>query len=66
MPRLSVDIDLVYVPIEDRKVSLAQAVAALERIVENLVSVSPRIDCPQSSGNWKTSEECLIANMKMR
>ncbi len=42
MPRLSVDIDLIYVPIEDRDTSLAQAVAALNRIVQNLVSVSPR------------------------
>jgi len=42
MPRLSVDIDLIYVPIEDRDTSLAQAVAALNRIVQNLVSVLPR------------------------
>jgi predicted nucleotidyltransferase component of viral defense system len=34
MPRLSVDIDLVYLPIEDRQVSLRSIDDALERIVE--------------------------------
>jgi len=42
MPRLSVDIDLTYVPIEDRETSLTQAAAALNRIIESLVSVSPQ------------------------
>jgi predicted nucleotidyltransferase component of viral defense system len=42
LPRLSVDIDLVYIPIEDRETSLAQIGSALNRIVENLTNVSPR------------------------
>ncbi len=41
MPRLSVDIDLVYLPIGHREPSLAQANAALTRIQQSLVSVSP-------------------------
>jgi predicted nucleotidyltransferase component of viral defense system len=32
MPRLSVDIDLAYLPVKDRAVSLAEVAAALERI----------------------------------
>jgi len=36
MPRLSVDIDLVYLPIEDRTTSLHNIDAALERIVEQI------------------------------
>ena len=32
MPRLSVDIDLTYVPIEDRTISLANIAEALKRI----------------------------------
>lgn len=36
MPRLSVDIDLVYLPIEDRPTSLRNIDAALERIVEQI------------------------------
>lgn len=42
MPRLSVDIDLIYLPIEDRETSLAQTADALKRVVERLVSVSPK------------------------
>ena len=34
MPRLSVDIDLTYVPIEDRAVSLYHIDAALDRIMD--------------------------------
>lgn len=35
MPRLSVDIDLTYLPIEDRQTTLAQIDAALDRISES-------------------------------
>lgn len=42
MPRLSVDIDLIYVPIEDHEISLNRAAEALNRIAQNLVSVSPQ------------------------
>lgn len=44
MPRLSVDIDLTYLPIEDRDTSLSSARAALERIVSAMMSVSPRME----------------------
>lgn len=53
MPRLSVDIDLIYVPIEDRDRSLTQAEGALSRIVENLVSVSPRYNAELLEGRLK-------------
>ena len=36
MPRLSVDIDLTYIPIEDRETSLRKIVTALSSIKENL------------------------------
>src|SRR5258708_11185054 len=36
MPRLSVDIDLTYVPLEDRGTTIANIAAALERIKANL------------------------------
>ncbi len=50
MPRLSVDIDLTYLPIEDRETSLEQIAEALERIKRNIekvvpgVRVTPRLD----------------------
>jgi len=39
MPRLSVDIDLTYLPVEDRATTLANIAAALERIKANLEKV---------------------------
>lgn len=50
MPRLSVDIDLTYLPIEDRKTSLKNIAEALERIKKNIekvvvgVRITPRLD----------------------
>ncbi|NSZ56183.1 nucleotidyl transferase AbiEii/AbiGii toxin family protein, partial [Agrobacterium vitis] len=37
MPRLSVDIDLTYLPIEDRDTTLSGIDAALDRIREDLL-----------------------------
>jgi predicted nucleotidyltransferase component of viral defense system len=44
LPRLSVDIDLVYLPIEDRKTSLAGIDDALNRIADSLEFSSPAYD----------------------
>jgi predicted nucleotidyltransferase component of viral defense system len=43
MPRLSVDIDLTYVPIEDREVSVRKINEALLRIKSNIESVVPTV-----------------------
>ena len=45
MPRLSVDIDLTYVPIEDRETGLRNASEALQRIVD-------RMTCSTSNYYW--------------
>ena len=37
MPRLSVDIDLAYLPVQDRTTSLAEVAAALESLREILL-----------------------------
>jgi predicted nucleotidyltransferase component of viral defense system len=42
MPRLSVDIDLTYVPIEDRPTSLTNIADALERIKSRVEKVVPK------------------------
>lgn len=42
MPRLSVDIDLTYLPIEDRKTSLNNIDTALRRIAARFQKISPR------------------------
>lgn len=41
MPRLSVDIDLTYIPIEDRDTSLQKIIAALDSIKGNLAKILP-------------------------
>lgn len=43
MPRLSVDIDLIYIPIEDRETSLKNIVDALGRIKMRIEKVLPEI-----------------------
>ncbi|WP_339893243.1 nucleotidyl transferase AbiEii/AbiGii toxin family protein [uncultured Algibacter sp.] len=42
MPRLSVDIDLTYIPIEDRDTSLQKIIAALGYIKGNLEKILPK------------------------
>lgn len=42
MPRLSVDIDLTYIPIEGRKTSLKKILAALDRVKLNLEKILPK------------------------
>lgn len=41
MPRLSVDIDLTFLPIEDRATSIANSNTALQRIKQHLITVLP-------------------------
>lgn len=41
MPRLSVDIDLKYLPIEDRKTSLLGIEAGLQEIIKNIQRYHP-------------------------
>ncbi len=43
MPRLSVDIDLTYLPIEDRDTSIKHVTEALERIKSNIEKVVPNV-----------------------
>ncbi|MBX3256276.1 MAG: nucleotidyl transferase AbiEii/AbiGii toxin family protein [Chitinophagaceae bacterium] len=43
MPRLSVDIDLTYLPIEDRDTSIKHIAEALERIKSNIQKVVPDV-----------------------
>lgn len=50
MPRLSVDIDLAYLPIEDRPVSLRSCKRALSAIAEDMRSTSPQHDVQEQFG----------------
>jgi len=48
MPRLSVDIDLTYLPIADREHSLAEIEAALKRIGDRIKRLQPRYSITES------------------
>lgn len=57
MPRLSVDIDLTYLPIEDRATSLSHITEALERIKANIEKVVPNahINHQRNTGKLQVS-----------
>jgi len=43
MPRLSVDIDLTYIPVEDRSISLNNIADALEKIKDRIERTLPNV-----------------------
>ncbi len=43
MPRLSVDLDITYMPIEDRATSLSKIIEGLKRIKANIESIVPKV-----------------------
>jgi predicted nucleotidyltransferase component of viral defense system len=53
MPRLSVDIDLTYLPIEDRNTSIMKIGEALERIKANIEKVIPKVRVTHREGVGK-------------
>lgn len=65
MPRLSVDIDLTYVPIEDREVSLGNIAKALERIKTKLEKIIPNIQISHKEGIGKLLISVNGVNVKL-
>ena len=61
MPRLSVDIDLTYLPVESRQDSLAAIDTAMKRIVEIAGSGSPAEDIVTATPNAEGAVTKLIA-----
>ncbi|MDZ7810713.1 MAG: nucleotidyl transferase AbiEii/AbiGii toxin family protein [Arhodomonas sp.] len=64
LPRLSVDIDLTYLPIADRQSSLAAIDAALRRIAAQVQNANPRItvteSAPRSTGSIRAISSTYI------
>lgn len=58
MPRLSVDIDLTYIPVEDRNTSLIHISEALSRIKSNIETIIPNARITHKEKELKL----LIAN----
>lgn len=72
MPRLSVDIDLTYILLEDRDTSLGNIAAALERIkarIENVISgvrINPRIDIGKLQISLRGADVKIEVNLVKR
>lgn len=65
MPRLSVDIDLTYIPIEDRKTSLKNIIDALNRIKRKLEKVLPKVKISLKKEILKLQVTTAKAQIKM-
>lgn len=60
MPRLSVDIDLTYLPIEDRETTLSGIDAALDRIRDDLLKTLPGVDVQRIAGGGNNDTRVLV------
>lgn len=68
MPRLSVDIDLTYLPFDDRATAMANIAAALDRIKERIEKAIPNCTVrlvPQSDGQ-ETKITCQTQNAQIK
>lgn len=66
MPRLSVDIDLTYLPIADRPTSLSEIDSALKRIGENIRQSDDSIQITESAPHTRNEITKLIVRTRDR
>src|SRR3546814_129445 len=62
MPRLSVDIDLAYLPVEDRETSLRNIDEALDRIVGTLARRSPDMRLQRIAGGGNNETRIMVSS----
>ena len=62
MPRLSVDIDLTYLPLADRQSSLKGIDDALGRIVAAITGRNPRVDARRIAGGGHTDTRIMVSD----
>lgn len=60
LPRLSVDIDLTYLPVKDRNESLADIDAALDRIARRIEAALPNSRAPRIAGGGDGETRILV------
>jgi len=65
MPRLSVDIDLTYIPIEDRSTSLKSIVNALGNIKTNIERIVPKVQITLKQETLKLQVATVEAQIKI-
>ena len=59
MPRLSVDIDLTWLPIDDRSTSLREIDEALDRIAASIADRNPKVTARRASGGGSSDTRIL-------
>src|SRR3546814_1219039 len=62
MPRLSVDIDLVYLPVEDRETSLRNIDEALDRIIGTLARRGPDMRLQRIAAGGNNDNRIMIGS----
>ena len=62
MPRLSVDIDLAYVPIRARRSSLAEIDDALSRFAATTASRNPRVRAHRAAGGGESGTRIVLSD----
>lgn len=62
MPRLSVDIDLTYLPVQDRATSLGAIDSTLDAICEDLLKVMPDAKTQRIAGGSDNDTRILVRN----
>ena len=60
MPRLSVDIDLTYLPLEDRETSLQDIDETLKRIISAIAGRNPAVRVERIAGGGNTDTRILV------
>ncbi len=62
MPRLSVDIDLTYLPVADRQSSLEEMDNALDRIVAAIAAHNPRVEARRVAGGGNFDTRIMVSD----
>ncbi|MEJ8570409.1 nucleotidyl transferase AbiEii/AbiGii toxin family protein [Microbaculum marinum] len=66
MPRLSVDIDLTYLPVGDRKTSLKDIDETLDRIMSAIAKRNPRILARRIAGGGNNDTRIMVSDGQAR
>lgn len=62
LPRLSVDIDLTYLPVSDREASLTDISETLDRIMATIMKRNPRLQARRVAGGGNADTRIVVGN----
>ena len=66
MPRLSVDIDLTYLPVHDREKSLKDIDETFDRIMVAITDRNPRVQAQRIAGGGNNDTRILVSDGRVR